>query len=87
MKVLLFCAGKEHSLEVVELEQEVKEEMPTSEQESEDQLDSPVLDSSVLELCQPKMKIFHGRTAPGLRIRSGPTFMVRSILFFCRCYI
>lgn len=68
---------------MVELESEAKEEVTgedsVGEREGEIQKqETPDLDSSSVELCKPKMKVFHGRTAPGLRIRSGPTFMVRS---------
>ena len=45
---------------------------------NQSQPETPALeDSAPVELLKPKMKIFHGRTAPGLRIRSGPSFVVR----------
>lgn len=84
-----YFAGKKQSLEVLESEPEqedevLEEDVPNGEDIQEL---SPAPDGSALELCQPKMKIFHGQTAPGLRIRSGPSFMVRlciiTVLFCC----
>lgn len=68
----------------MESEQDLKEDIPsedsTEEADGEPAQEAP-LDSSVPELCKPKMKIFHGQTAPGLRIRSAPTFIVS----LCNC--
>ena len=79
-------------LEVLELEPDVEEESSVEREavdavkESPSQVagdvsepQTPNLESGGSELCKPKMKIFHGKMAPGLRIRSAPTFMVLSL--------
>ena len=62
----------------MESEQDLKEDVPSedSTEEADGESQETPLDISVPELCKPKMKVFHGQTAPGLRIRSAPTFMV-----------
>ena len=85
-----FFIGKEHSIEVFEIEPDAEEHVPERESAAgnvesaegkavnQSQPETPVLEGSApVELLKPKMKIFHGRTAPGLRIRSGPSFVVR----------
>lgn len=71
--------GKEQPLEVLESEPELKEEVLDEEsaEEKEPQETSLSPEGSALELSQPKMKIFPGDSAPGLRIRNAPSFMVR----------
>ena len=43
------------------------------------QPETPTMEASVLELYKPRMKIFHGTVAPGLRVRSGPSLIVSSM--------
>ena len=75
----------EHSIEVFEVEPEAEEHVPERESAAgnvesaegkavnQSQPETPALEGSApVELLKPKMKIFHVRTAPGLRIRSGP---------------
>ena len=85
--------GKGHSLEVGEPELELEEisdadesvvtasdgdvdgqtPVPTT-REPEEVID----DASNMEFPKPKMKVFHGTNAPGLRIRSAPSLKVRT---------
>ena len=80
MGIIAHCtlpSGKEQPLEVLESEPELKEEVLEEEPPEDAQETSLSPEGSALELCQPKMKTFPGDSAPGLRIRNAPSFMVR----------
>ena len=86
------CVGKDYSLEVSEPELELEEMSDAEESEVENVIDGENLphtptqgepegggeDTSAMKFPKPMMKVFHGRTAPGLRIRSAPSLSVRS---------
>lgn len=83
------CAGQEKALEVLEPEpaegEEVEEEEETREggadqaagAEEEQPLAAADDSQELPESCKPKMKLFTGKSAAGLRIRSEPSFVVR----------
>ena len=76
---LLHCVvglGQEHSLEVLELEPEVRGEESEDDQGEEGDQVTPDKDASALEFNPPKMKLCLGKVAAGLRIRNGPGFTV-----------
>ncbi len=66
--------GKEHSLEVLETKEVSLNTLDVSIDES--QPEAPTMEPSVLEMHKPRMKVFHGTVAPGLRVRSAPSLIV-----------
>ena len=89
------CAGEEKALEVQEPESAEGED---DEEEREGEADQAagaeeeeplaVADESqdLPESCKPKMKLFSGKLAAGLRIRSEPSCMVSQIRFLLTCH-
>ena len=79
------CLGEEKALEVVEPEP-AEGEVEDDEREGEEDQDAggaeeaqPSASEESQELpesCKPKMKLFSGKLAAGLRIRSEPSFLV-----------
>jgi hypothetical protein len=82
------CAGKEQPLEVLESDEG---EVLTEDSEEDGGETQDIPDGDTLDLCQPpKMKTFPGDSAPGLRIRNAPSFMVRfyfSALWLTFCFL
>ena len=78
--------GRDHSLEVVVKLEEVEDASASDADRDASEPEEKYFDSSGFEPLQPKMKIFPGRTAPGLRIRSAPTYMVSLMLIASLCY-
>ena len=85
-----FHSGREKALEVSEPESPEGEDEVEDEKEEEREReageaagaeeDRPEAAEEIQELpesCKPKMKLFTGKLAAGLRIRAEPSFMVR----------
>lgn len=81
----ILYSGQEKSVEVLDIE--VPQDVESAES-MQSRLDAS-LEVDVLNVS-PKMKLFSGATAPGLRIRSGPSFTVSifaALLFRISYYI
>ena len=78
------CAGQEKALEVIEPELPEggdEEEGGSGEQASGEEEEQPLAVDESQELPEsykPKMKLFTGKSAAGLRIRAEPSFLVRA---------
>ena len=68
--------GKEHSLEVMEVEPEAEEAKEEPDAEEQEAIEDEMSVDSNVTVEQPKMKIFHGQGAPGLRMRAAPSLKV-----------
>ena len=89
MCTLMFAfAGQEKALDVIEPESPEGEDEEEEEEERGGGADEaagveeeqPLAADESAELpdsCKPKMKVFPGKTAAGLRIRAEPSFLVR----------
>ena len=86
------CAGEQKAVEVQEPESAEGEDGEEEEEEREGGADRaagaeeeeplPAADESqnLPDSCKPKMKLFTGKLAAGLRIRSEPSFMVSQLI-------
>ena len=74
--------GQEKSLEVVdaELAEEPEPVNSSSAEQGEPTVVPAAPEGSEPQVCKPKMKLFTGKAAPGLRIRSEPSFIVSRLL-------